>query len=214
MENKMILLYSVLLFLFSCNNYTKQYEDNSDKPIHEQFYVGIKDSILIEKRGDITLIYDFIGDSTYTIKWSSAHFDNKSSRKFDVLGNGVLGILDADSENIILEQSCGSSCITYVILPLKNKSVEKEYLFAKAYDLKNKLIAYVPEDVNVFIRVENFITGQTIDVKEDNLCPATFKSDCIDTIYFNKNKLVIKWQGKKWEKDKPDLQDKIIPINF
>lgn len=214
MENKIILLSSVILFLFSCNNYKKQYEDNNDKPINWQFYVGIKDTVLSEKRDGFTLTYYFIGDLTYTIKWSSAHFDNKSSRKFDVLGNGVLGILDADSENIILEQSCGSSCMIYVILPLKNNSVEIEYLFAKAYDLKNKLIAYVPEDENVFIRVENFITGQTIDVKEDNLCPATFKSDCIDTIYFNKSKLVIKWQGKKWEQGKPDLQDKIIPINF
>lgn len=214
MEAKVIFIGCLMLLFFSCNNKFETNNRIQETQIQNQWYVGLKDTVLLEKFEDGFLRYNLKGDTIYHINWGNNSINNNSITKFEILGNGVLGLLDTDENTIILSQSCGTGCLYYVVLPLKQNEPEKIYYFAKAYDLKNKLIAYVPEDENVFIRVENFITGQTIDVKEDNLCPATFKSDCIDAIYFNKNKLVIKWQGKKWEQDKPDLQDKIIPINF
>lgn len=214
MEAKVIFMGCLMLLFFSCNN---RIESNNRMPLNQiqnQWYIGLKDTVLIENFDKDFVKYNLQGDTIYNVEWGNETTNNKSITKFDVLGSGVLGLLDRDENTIILSQGCGTACVYYVILPLKQNALEKVYYFAMAYDLKNNLIAYVPEDDGVFIRVENFITGETMNVREDNLCSASFKRDCIDTIYFKKGSLAIKWQGGKWEQGKPDLQEKIIPVNF
>ena len=123
-------------------------------------------------------------------------------------------MVDYDEKTIILGQSCGTSCKYYVILPLVPNSVEKIYMFAEAFNLEKKMVAYIPEEEDLFIRVENYVTGQYLDIKEENICPAAFKGECIDSVYFSDDTIVIKWQGTEWMNDRPDPKEKKIKIQL
>lgn len=101
-----------------------------------------------------------------------------------------------------------------MILSLQFNSKEKEYLFAKAYDLANHLVAFIPEDNNIFVRIENFMTGQYMNIIESDLYPATIKGDCIDDIYFSKDSIIIKWQGKEWSNNKADPKEIKLKIEL
>jgi len=209
MEAKIILVNCLVFLVLSCNTKTKL-----DNRIQNQWYLGLKDTMLIESSGNSFIKYHLQGDTIYSIEWGNKLINNKSNAKFEVLGNGVLGKLEEDEETIVLNQGCGSSCQYYVFLPIKHNETEKVYNYTKAYDLKRKLVVFIPDGNDIFLRVENYITKQTMDIKESNICPAGFKGDCIDSIYFSKNNLVIKWQGDKWKNTSPDPQEKTIPIKF
>lgn len=43
---------------------------------------------------------------------------------------------------------------------------------------------------------------------------AYFKGDCIDSIYFSDENIIIKWQGKEWSNDKSDPKEKKIKIKL
>ncbi|MEA4915900.1 MAG: hypothetical protein VB073_00010 [Proteiniphilum sp.] len=184
-------------------------------PIQQQWNVGLRDTIIKECVGNSFIAYHLQGDSIYSIEWGNNFITNTSKKKFEVLGSGVLGLLEVDENCILLSQSCGTSCVYYVFLPLKMDATEKVYDFVLANDLKKHLIAYIPTDNDtIFIRVENYLTGQIMDVKETNMCQATFKADCIDSIYFNKSSLILKWQGSGWSETKPDPHERTIPVEF
>jgi hypothetical protein len=162
------------------------------------------------------VFYNFIpvSDSSYKIEWGNSIFKNVTEKNFELLGSGTLNLLDRDDSSIILMQGCGTSCIYYVVLPMKLNAKEQVFMFAQAYDIENNLVAYIPEDKQPFIRIENYLTGQHLDISESNLCPAAFKGDCIDTSYFTENRFILKWQGNLWRIDKSDLRERIVPINF
>ena len=160
-------------------------QDNNIFLEKNHWQIGTKDTTLVEKIGNSFVKYHLQGDS-----------------------------IDNDDKTIILGQSCGTSCIYYVILPLTPKSKEKTFLFAKAYNLEKNIVAYIPDEKDVFIRVENFITGQYMNIKEEDVCMAGFKGDCIESVSFSDENIIIKWQGKDWSNDKPDLKEKKIKIKF
>lgn len=208
MEAKVILI-GLILLLCSCNN--MQIPKQTVR-IQDQWHVGLKDTVLKESLDKSFILFDFQGDTSYSVEWGNRTIRNKTIKSFDVLGNGILGITESDENTIVLGQSCGTSCLYLVVLPLRKNAQEKVYYFVKAYDIRNSLVAFIPEGDNTFIKVENFITGQSMEISEGDLCPAGFKGDCIDTVFFDKSNLVIKWQGKKWEIDKPDSKEKTIQI--
>ncbi len=76
------------------------------------------------------------------------------------------------------------------------------------------MIAYLPEDQKNFIVVKNYLTGKVMEIEEDDLCPAASSGDCIDTCYFDKSCLIIKWQGSKWQSTQPDTKERKIKINI
>lgn len=199
------------LLLLSCYNQKKNNNQDHSIPIQKQWNIGLKDSTLIEHRENFFVIYHLQGDTAYSIEWGNDSIKNMSMQKFEVLGNGVLGILRTSENCILLSQGCGTSCTYYVILPMKRNMTEKVYYFALANDLKNNFVAYMPSDNNddIFVRVENYLTGQVMDIKETNVCQATSKSDCIDSVYFNKSSLVLKWQDNQ-----QILREREIPIKF
>jgi|GEM_PF-1840579 len=215
MEIKINLIIICTLLLISCYN-TRADIDNQTElklPNENQWSVGLKDTTLKECIGNLFVAYHLQGDSIYSIEWGCDSIRNTSTQKFEVLGNGILRVLKNNENYILLSQSCGQRCEYYVFLPLKNNAIEKVYFDVLANDLENNLVAYVPEDNNeVFVRVENYLTGQTMDIKETNLCPAYNAADCIDSVYFNKSSLVLKWQGSKWNNNQTDLQEKEIPL--
>ena len=175
----------------------------------------MKDTVLQQQIGDCFIAYHLQGDTVYSIEWGNTSMKNTSKQKFEVLGNGVLSIFKSDENSILLSQGCGTSCTSYVFLPIKENAVERVYDFALASNLKNNLVAYIPNNSDeIFARVENYLTGQKMDIVETNLCPANFKGDCIDSIYFDKSLLVLKWESSKWENNKPATHIKVIPIKF
>ena len=167
---------------------------------------------LLSTHGNSFVKYHFYGDSTYTLEWGNENVNNTSKEKFEILDGDILSIADYDTNSIILKQKCGISYICYVILPLTPNSTEKTYPFAKAYNLDKKLVAYmpIPKQDNIFIRVENFISCQYMDIKQENVCPETFTSNCIDSVYFADENIILKWKGK----GKLDPKEKIIKIKL
>lgn len=211
MENKTIFISSLMLLLIACADKT---QDNNIFLEKNHWQIGSKDTTLVEKIGNLYVKYHLQGDSIYSLEWGNETVSNISKDTFKVLGNGILSLIDNDEKTIILGQSCGTSCIYYVILPLTPKSKEKTFLFAKAYNLEKNIVAYIPDEKGVFIRVENFITGQYMNIKEENVCMAGFKGDCIESVSFSDENIIIKWQGKDWSKGKPDLKEKKIKIKL
>lgn len=197
-----------IIALISCKNQSsilKSYDENE-----QSFVDSAKHTV--NNTGDYYQ-YHFKGDTVYIIEWGNKSFKTETKQTFEVLGNGILNFVKSENGAIILEQSCGTSCRYSVVLPLKKELKEKVFMQTISYDINNNLIAYIPEE-EAFIRIENYLTGQKLDILESNICPAAFKGDCIDSVYFKGNNVVIKWQGSKWKDDKADPIEKIIPLNF
>jgi hypothetical protein len=198
MKNKIKLIFLTFLLCINCNKKNPLHKEKKDKSI---WFLGMKDTTIKQQLKNSYLIYQLQGDSVYKIKWGNKFFNNESTKKFEVLGNGILEVLASNNNSIVLSQGCGSSCMSYVFLPLKNNIKESTYLFSRAYDLKHNLVAYIPMEEENFLTIENFITKRRIEIKETNLCAAAFKADCIDTIYFKNEYLIIRWDGKKDSKE-------------
>ena len=133
---------------------------------------------------------------------------------FEILGSGTLGYLTSNKSAIILNQECGTSCSFLVILPIEG-NIEHIYYNPQAINLENNLIAYSPTSFkdSVFLIVENYINHKHINIYENNVCNSTFKGDCIECCYFNKEELVIVWDGKNWKSsNNPDIKKKLIKI--
>ena len=222
MENKTIFISGLMLLLVACADKTQDNNVLLEKN-QNHWQIGTKDTTLVEKIGNLYVKYHLQGDSIYSLEWGNETVSNISKDTFEVLGNGILSYWKIkrdknqrgyDEKTIILGQSCGISCIYYVILPLTPKSKEKTFLFAKAYNLEKNIVAYIPDEKDVCIRVENFITGQYMNIKEEDVCMAGFKGDCIESVSFSDENIIIKWQGKDWSKGKPDLKEKKIKIKL
>lgn len=207
----MIFIDVLMLLLIACTNKAK---NNVSLERNQHWLVGTKDTTLVEKIGNSFVKYHLQGDSIYRLEWGNETISNISKDTFKVSGSGILGLISNDENTIILGQGCGTSCIYYVILPLDPKRKEKTFPFAQAYNLEKNIVAYIPDEEDVFIRVENFITGQYMNINEENLCMAGFKGDCIESVYFSDENIVIKWHGKEWSSGKSDLKERKIKIKF
>jgi len=210
----------VSVFLTSCKEGKPQRNKDMKliKPTSEIALDTTKESFEVRKLKDNVFFKTVkLSDTTYTLKWG---IQNKQSyfskRPFEKLGSGMLEYLTSNDSVIILSQSCGTSCTYFAMLPLSGRE-PLLYYHPQAIDLNRNLIVYSPVEYadSVFLIVENYLTGQKIFLKENNLCPALFKGECIEVCYFDGNDLVLKWQGSKWKNwDKPDLQTKRISIEL
>lgn len=208
MEIKIIGFLLFIVTIVSCKNNSSLMK-NTDK-IQESSKKS--DKYIVKSSGDYYRFH-FKDDTIYTIEWGNKSFKNETKQTFEILGNGTLNLSKSGDAVIILEQSCGTSCSYCVVLPLKTGAKEKVFIQTISYDINKNLIVYIPEE-ETFIRIENYLTGEKLDILENNLCPAAFKGDCIDSVYFKGNNVIIKWQGSQWEDNKVDPQEKIIPITF
>ncbi|MDR1006110.1 MAG: hypothetical protein LBL74_04525 [Bacteroidales bacterium] len=196
-NNNIIILF-VVLFIFN-----KGQAQINNLPIQEQWEIGIKDTILSEQLSNAFIIYNFIGDSTYRIIWGNEDVINYSNKKFNVLGNGVLKVIANDTNIILLEQGCGTSCNFYVVLPIKSQMKETLYNNVIAYDIKKNLIAYIyycDNYQNICVRIENYITKTHIDIYEKNICENVVEMSCIKDVYFEDDYLMIIWEFNKTDK--------------
>jgi hypothetical protein len=207
METKVI---SSLVFItiFGCNNPSTIKGNDHLKPSLK------KTSEIVEVNKNDYYKLHFMGDTAYFIEWGNKLYKNETKRTFDVLGSGNVTTRESSNDAIILSQGCGTSCTYYIVLPLKAGSKEKVFMQAIASNISKNIVAYIPEEEEPFIRIENYLTGKKLDIVEKNLCPAAFKGDCIDTSYFKGNNFIVKWQGSKWNDDKKDPQEKIVVIDF
>jgi len=157
-----------------------------------------------------------ISDTSYVLKWGIESTHSYFSKHFfAILGNGTLEYLTSNDSVIILSQTCGTSCSYFVILPM-NGHEPLLYYHPQALDLNRNLIAYSPTkyDEDIFLIVENYLTGKQTLLKENNLCPGVFKGDCIEACFFEGSELILKWQGSQWDgNNQKDIQIKRILIN-
>lgn len=216
--NKLFFLGLVIssFLLKSCSSADQKNKLMGSVPIEDQWSVGMNDTVLVQQTEYGFIEYELIGDSVYRIVWGNEQFRNKSAGKFEVSGQGLMSFYASDDSEIVLGRSCGTSCNCLVVLPLVLNATEKVYQFAQAIDLKRNLVAFVPENAALinFVNVENYHTGETLNIEEYDVCGAAFKGDCIDTVYFEDGNVVVKWQGVDWGTNRPDPQVKKIPIAF
>lgn len=188
----MILMIFVLLFLIGCQN------SQPASPNPQTSQMG-KDDEREEGATEVNADFSFhdLGDTAYFITWGDSAIYSNRSRPFKVLGNGRLG-LEATSPNaLLLSQSCGTSCAQYVVLPRLKGGKEHIYLFGRAYELTRGLVAYIPEDEEVLITVENYLSGKGIPIKESDVCEAAFRGDCIQSCRFQGDSLSLTfWDNK------------------
>lgn len=205
----LVFLYVFIVFMSysCCYNKNKLYEKNI---VAET----VDTSKTISLLSDNYYKFIYLTEFQYRIEWGNKLFNSISKDTFNVDGSGTLYLLGSSDDFIILQQSSGMNCKYSVILPLSPQIEEQIYFFTIALDIKNNLIAYLPEDQENFIILKNYLNGKVMEIEEKDLCPATFSGDCIDTCFFDMTYLVIKWQGSKWQTTQLDTKERKIKINL
>jgi len=215
MEIKIINIILVFCFILSSNNRVLTKNNNSDNLLKKkelEFTYRLQEQSIRLTNGVFVKFKNHKKDM-YKIEWGNKKMKNISTRFFEIIGSGKLSLLKQGDNEIILTQSCGTSCIYYVVLPLKANRRERVFMQAIAYDEKSNLVAYVSED-DSFITIENYFTLKKQRIFENRLCPAALKGDCIESFYFKNNSAVLKWQGDKWDENNSDVRKKTILIKI
>jgi hypothetical protein len=197
-----------LISLIGCVNKSQKMQNDSLSKL--EIYPR-KDSIITPEGNYLVFLY--ITDSSYLIKWGDSSKFIVTSDTIEVLGSGTLQITESNKTAILLKQSCGTNCQLGVILSL-SPVIYKKYTFIEASDLTDNLIAYIPEATDSFLVIENFVTGEKKIINETNLCPAAFKGECIDSISIVNKQLYIRWQGAKWSRKQQDTKERIYNLDI
>lgn len=209
MKNYAVVLWVIFLMCFtSCSQTNNKSRINDLTQI--ETYIK-KDSIITTEGNYVVFLY--LSDSTYLIKWGQSTKHLFASDTLNVIGSGVFNIVETTKNSILLKQSCGTGCQSGLILSL-SPPILRKFLFIITADLKNNLVAYIAESDKSFITVENFITGEKQNIDETNLCPAAFKGECIDSVSFVDRQLFIRWQGEKWSHKQKDTREWKIKIEI
>jgi hypothetical protein len=208
----MLYRYTFLLFAFiivivygtNCNNNTSRTFHTADI---ENF---LKRDSITTKEGNY-LVYMFLSENKYKLKWGSKDSCEISKDTFKILGSGLLHISNTSENVILLEQSCGTDCKYGVVLTIKPLS-EKVYDFIVANEIKDGLVAYISKSDSSLLTIENFFTGKRQYINEIYWCPAAFKGECIDSVSIKNKELYMKWQGNHWSPKRKDTREKIFKI--
>lgn len=193
----------IIIYLFlGCNGKTEQYGSKlkSDKLAIEQ----------VEKEAYYHLKY--INSNRYIIVWGTSKFKNISKDTFEVLGSGDLGLVDSNSQYIVLEQPCGSGCAVNVLLPLKPKQREKTFWNVLFNDLRKETIITTLDPGRGIFGIYKYDSKKEQQVKIPDLCPAADKSMCIDSLNICMSKVIFYYQGKNWTADAPDNRIKEVDL--
>jgi hypothetical protein len=129
------------------------------------------------------------------IEWGNNHFKRILKNDYDCEGaaSWVPTIRWSTSKYIGLKYGCGSPCWGSIVLP-KNS---KDSVFERMYDLeidtiRNRMV-YPDKETYGKLIVENFETGQKMNIDCKFECKAAFIGYCIDTLILSKDMLTIKW---------------------
>lgn len=155
---------------------------------------------------------NYLDSNSYIIEWGTSNFKNISKDTFHVLGNGSLGILEANSKYLALNQPCGTSCALYVILPLESNKSELTFWNAVYNNLDQETIITTKDPSAGIFEITNYGNTTHQEITLEEMCPAADKSSCIDSITMTTNKIIFYYQGNKWEHGKPDNRIKEINL--
>ncbi len=157
----------------------------------------------------------FISEDRYQIEWGTSKFTNITKDTFGISGSGSLEFDEeySNSKYLVTTQLCGSGCTRYVILPLQQNATELDFMDVEYINTFNNLIITTINPSSGDFLLTNFATNQMQKIEIKDMCPAADKSMCIDSIFLQNNQIVIKYQGNKWEANKPDNKVRVVELN-
>lgn len=194
MEIKIVI--SLLFALFSCN--LKNNQASGDSLKYGKSFYELK----------------YLNSEKYLIEWGNDAYKNISKDTFEVLGNGVLGLINFNSNYILLGQSTGTGGANIrIILPLKKDAtiLEKENVLFE--NLQKNILVFEKLDSNYLLEILNFKSFKSKTIELEDICTAGEKSMCIDTIFLNNNQIIFQYQGNKWDANKPDNRKKVVNLD-
>ncbi|MGB4818161.1 MAG: hypothetical protein WBP33_03515 [Saprospiraceae bacterium] len=153
----------------------------------------------------------YLDSVNYLIEWGTPEYKNTSRDTFEILGNGSLEETESNNEYIVLAQSCGTSCVINTILPLYKGAKELTFMPVLFNDINNSIIV-LSKDTESDFELLNYKSNKSKVFNLPDICPAAEKSMCIDSIYIEKDEIYFKYQGNKWQNDKPDNKVKSIRL--
>jgi hypothetical protein len=134
-------------------------------------------------------------DGKVKIEWGNKTFKRILKNDYDCEGapSWVPTIRWSTSKYIGLKYGCGSPCWGSIILPINSKDSVIERMYDLQVDTLGNRVVYLDKETYDRLVVENFRTGQKINIDYGFECKAVFTGYCIDTLILNKDKLTIKW---------------------
>lgn len=97
------LIFFISLVGFVSKSRVMQNDSLSNVEVHPR-----KDSIITAEGNYLVFLY--ITDTSYLIKWGNSSKFIITSDTIDVLGSGTLQIAESNKTTILLKQSCGTCC--------------------------------------------------------------------------------------------------------
>jgi hypothetical protein len=164
---------------------------------------------------DETVRYLYVSDSTYRVQWRQLDSVRVSQDVFGFAASRGLQIADSTPSVIILKQTLGTSNTLTVFLPRDTRNREAVFRGVLNYDLNEHLVAFVNEDDHQsLVVISDYLSGVSMVVREEDICPAALKTECIDSTAFNGREFYIRWHASKWSPSDGDLRDRRVKINF
>ena len=199
---KMLVFVIFLFHVVSCMNTT------GSNIVPEKKDIGYDKSACIDLNSNMNdtvfksingfLIYEHISIDYFLVKWGKSNSDMLYCDTLPMFPIGTPLYQWHNEEAICLRQGCGTDCFFAYILLFKAGEI-KRYMYPMAYDTLNNVIAYADSNVpEVFLVVENFLTGEKKEIIEDYL-RGIHSGHSIESIRFNQNGLFVKWQDCKNE---------------
>ncbi len=187
---------SIDLKLFDKSNDSIESDINVN---NEDCHLWLSDADTVLSNG--TFIRYIIKDQKVRIEWGNKKFRRILTNSYECDGapSWVPTIRWSTSKYIGLKYGCGSPCWGTIILPLNDRDSVIERMYDLEKDLKNNKIVYLDYETYDKLIVENFETGNKINIKYTFNCKAAFTGYCIDTLTINNDSLTIRWLD--WKDD-------------
>jgi hypothetical protein len=192
------------VLVLSCNNMVNQEKQTEGEKTFEILHVDTTKIDTVFYEIGTFLVLNYIGKSNYIARWGSdtSTFSTDTIQK---LSNGNAQVTVSKNKAIYIKQGCGSTCFFAYVLPFKQNSIAKYYLYPLAIDFKNNLIAYNGEDTESLAVVENYLTGQSEKIKADFLS-GPFPGYAIDSIVLSKERVFIQWKNSSNRKQTKEFK--------
>lgn len=213
-RQRITLLLILVCTAFQCtsqkkDSFSTNYKNQSRKLA---MWNGAKDTtIKVELIDSIFYSFKFDMEGKYRIIWGNTKLQKLSTKEYDGLGDGNLGLYEFSNKGILLGQNCGQKCQIRIALPLSENGVEKEFFPSILTEYTKNIVVWIPNKTSK-MRVENYLTNKFEDVQISDFCSAADWVECIDKIYLKNSQLFIEYQGSNWTDTKPDPKKKIVDI--
>lgn len=166
--------------------------------------------------------WDTLVNGFYKLKWGNKKLVRTYPEQFDPQ-EAFAGFISDNDQVIILEGSCGRSCLYALILPLDSTSAPIRYSNPLDFDIKRNLIAYSSDQgpsVSLAVAVQDFMTGETQFFVADDCHNAVsdFGSITITLAQFQGARLHYEWQCFQmipgWPQGKPISMSRTVLLEF